>query len=256
MSAPLLHTPLHALHLRTGRAHGALRRLRDAGAVPGRPDGRAPHCRERGGAVRRLAHGPAALVGADAAAALETLVPVDVVDLASAAALRLLHQRQRRPARRPDGHAPPPTPASATCSWSSTPAARTPTRAPASRTSATAAQVVPLPDRALLALQGPKAVTALARLNPGVAALVLHDRRRLHAGRRRLLRHPLGLHRRGRLRDLGARRPGRGAGRGAAGPARGASPPAWARATRCAWKPACACTATTSTPHQPRSRPA
>jgi aminomethyltransferase len=31
--------------------------------------------------------------------------------------------------------------------------------------------VIPLPDRALLALQGPKAAAALARLNPGVAAL-------------------------------------------------------------------------------------
>jgi len=35
-----------------------------------------------GRALRRLAHGAAALVGADAAAALETLVPVDVVGLA------------------------------------------------------------------------------------------------------------------------------------------------------------------------------
>jgi aminomethyltransferase len=32
-------------------------------------------------------------------------------------------------------------------------------------------QIVPLPDRALLALQGPKAVDALARLNPAVAQL-------------------------------------------------------------------------------------
>ena len=33
-------------------------------------------------------------------------------------------------------------------------------------------QVVPMPERALLALQGPKAVDALSRLNPAVAALV------------------------------------------------------------------------------------
>ena len=31
-------------------------------------------------------------------------------------------------------------------------------------------QVVPLPERALLALQGPKAVDALARLDAGVAS--------------------------------------------------------------------------------------
>ena len=33
-------------------------------------------------------------------------------------------------------------------------------------------QVVPMPERALLALQGPRAVDALARLNPAVAAMV------------------------------------------------------------------------------------
>jgi aminomethyltransferase len=99
---------------------------------------------------------------------------------------------------------------------------------------------------ALLALQGPKAVDALARLNPAWRA-DLHDRRRVRPGRRRLLRHPLGLHRRGRLRDLGAgrRRPWRWPAR--CWPSPRSSPPAWARATRCAWKPACACTATTST---------
>jgi aminomethyltransferase len=46
-----------------------------------------------------------------------------------------------------------------------------------------------------------------------VAQPDLHDRRRLHAGRRGLLRHALGLHRRRRLRDLRAGRAGRGAGR-------------------------------------------
>ena len=35
-----------------------------------------------------------------------------------------------------------------------------------------------MPERALLALQGPQAVAALARLNPGVDAADLHDRRR------------------------------------------------------------------------------
>ena len=70
---------------------------------------------------------------------------------------------------------------------------------------------MPLPERALLALQGPQAVDALARLDAGRRRADLHDRRRVRAGRRRLLRHALGLHRRRRLRDLGAgrRRPSR-----------------------------------------------
>ena len=113
-----------------------------------------------------------------------------------------------------------------------------------------------LPERALLALQGPKAVAALLRLKPGVDGADLHDRRRVHARRRRVLRHPIGLHRRGRLRDLGARprRPRRS-------PARcwrstRSSPPGSAHATRCASRPGCASTATTSTPGRRRSRPA
>ena len=59
------------------------------------------------------------------------------------------------------------------------------------------------------------------RLHPSVAAPHVHDRRQRHARRRRLLRHALGLHRRRRLRDLGAGRQRRGAGAGAAGAARG-----------------------------------
>ena len=70
-----------------------------------------------------------------------------------------------------------------------------------------------MPERALLALQGPKAVHALARLNAGVAKLTFMTGGAFTLGRRRLLRHALGLHRRRRLRDLGAGRRRRGAGR-------------------------------------------
>ena len=59
-------------------------------------------------------------------------------------------------------------------------------------------------EQALLALQGPKAVDALARLVPGVERADLHDRRRVRARRRAGLDQPLRLYRRGRVRDFGA----------------------------------------------------
>jgi glycine cleavage system aminomethyltransferase T len=86
-------------------------------------------CREAA-ALFDVSHmGQVRLVGADAAAALETLVPVDVVDLGPGrqryafftnASGGLLDDLM---IVRPDTGAAP----SATCSWSSTPAARTPT---------------------------------------------------------------------------------------------------------------------------------
>ena len=108
------------------------------------------------------------LKGADAAAALETLVPVDVDrPAAEQAALRAVHQRPGRPARRPDDHAPRGRPVrhrqrrvqgrrpGATCA----------------STSAAAARSSRMFDRALLALQGPMAVHAMARLSPGIEKL-------------------------------------------------------------------------------------
>ena len=72
-------TPLYALHRRARRPDGAVRRLRDAGAVPaGHPRRASAHPRP-GRALRRLAYGPGrGSRGADAAAALEALVPGDL----------------------------------------------------------------------------------------------------------------------------------------------------------------------------------
>ncbi len=72
----------------------------------------------------------------------------------------------------------------------------------------------------------------------------------------RLFCYPLGLYRRGWLRDFGRRRACQGSRPSIAGTARSASRPGSARATRCAWKPACACMATISTHRPHRSRPA
>ena len=95
-----------------------------------------------------------------------------------------------------------------------------------------------MPDHALLALQGPQAVDALARLAPGVETLRLHDRRRA-------ARSPASTassRARGYTGEDGfeisvpaddaealAKRAARRSPR--------SSPPAWARATRCGWKP-------------------
>jgi folate-binding Fe-S cluster repair protein YgfZ len=77
-----------------------------------------------------------------------------------------------------------------------------------------------LNDQALLALQGPRAVGALARLAPGIGSLSFMTGQRCPVGRCGLLRHALRLHRRGRLRDLGAGLARRKAGPCAAGASR------------------------------------
>ena len=166
-TAPLLTTPLHALHLELGA-----RMVPFAGyAMPVQyPAGiLAEHrwCRDSA-ALFDVSHmGQLQLRGTDAAAALESLVPQDVVDLPVDKQRYAFFTNPQggllddlMVTRRADhlflivnagckqgdirhlithiGHR---------CS------------------------VVPMPDHALLALQGPQAVTALARLDPGVATL-------------------------------------------------------------------------------------
>ena len=127
-AGPLKRTPLHDAASRAGRAPGALRRLRDAGAVPGRHPGRA--CCRRATAAGlfdvshmgqvRLTAKPGAERGQGArdAGAGRHRGPA-----ARPAALHAVHQRRRRHPRRPDGdHAP-----AIICCWSSMPPARTPT---------------------------------------------------------------------------------------------------------------------------------
>ncbi|MCM2252646.1 MAG: glycine cleavage system aminomethyltransferase GcvT [Ramlibacter sp.] len=164
----LLHTPLHGLHLELGA-----RMVPFAGySMPVQyPDGLMAehrHTRDSAGLFDVSHMGQLRLAGAGAAAAFETLVPVDVVDLpvnkqrygllltpegtiiddlmfvnrgddlfvivnGACKAGDIAHIRERVGAR---------------------------------------CEVVTLPERALLALQGPKAVDALARLLPGVEQLV------------------------------------------------------------------------------------
>ena len=163
----LLRTPLHALHLQLGA-----RMVPFAGyEMPVQyPDGiLAEHrqCRYSA-ALFDVSHmGQIKLVGDDAAGALEHLMPQDIVDLAPG--------RQRygfftndqggllddlMVTRRADHLF---LIVNAGCKQADTVHLQTHI--------GHRCQVLPQPDRALLALQGPQAVTALARLNPSVAEL-------------------------------------------------------------------------------------
>ena len=166
-AAPLLQTPLHALHLALGA-----RMVPFAGyAMPVQyPAGilaEHRHCRDEA-ALFDVSHmGQMQLRGPDAAAALETLLPQDVVDLPvnkqryaffTNAQGGLLDDLMIT--RRADHLF---LIVNAGCKTEDT------------RHLIThighRCQVVPMPNHALLALQGPRAVVALSRLDAGVAAL-------------------------------------------------------------------------------------
>jgi aminomethyltransferase len=173
--APLQHTPLHDLHLSLGA-----RMVPFAGyAMPVQyPSGLiAEHkqCRESA-ALFDVSHmGQVRLVGTDSAAALETLVPMDVIDLGvgkqryaffTNATGGLLDDLMMV---RPDAQAAATfgnifLVVNAGCKDADILHLQTHI--------GHRCQVVPMPERALLALQGPRAVDALARLNPGVSDLV------------------------------------------------------------------------------------
>jgi len=173
-SAALLQTPLHALHLELGA-----RMVPFAGyAMPVQyPSGlMAEHrqCREAA-ALFDVSHmGQVRLVGEDAAAALETLVPVDVLGLPAGKQRYALFTNPQG-GLQDDLMVTRPQAAeraafgdlflvvNAGCKAADI--------AHLQSHIGQRCRVEPLPERALLALQGPQAVVALARLAPGVAAL-------------------------------------------------------------------------------------
>lgn len=173
-AADLSQTPLHALHLELGA-----RMVPFAGyAMPVQyPSGlMAEHrqCREAA-ALFDVSHmGQLRLIGADAAAALETLVPVDVIDLPAGKQRYAFFTNDEGTLlddlmiTRPAGDAAPAfgdlfVVVNAGCKAADI--------AHLQAHIGSRCTVQPLPERALLALQGPLAVTALSRLNPGVATL-------------------------------------------------------------------------------------
>ncbi len=173
--APLLQTPLHDLHVRLGTrmvpfAGYAMPVQYAAGLI-------AEHkqCRDSA-ALFDVSHmGQLRLLGADAAAALETLVPVDVMDL-GAGKQRYAFFTNSSGGLLDDLMVTRP-PADARAAFGDLfLVVNAGCKAADIRHLTTnighRCQVVPMPERALLALQGPKAVDVLARLNGSVAQLV------------------------------------------------------------------------------------
>ena len=164
----LLRTPLHDLHVELGARMVPFAGYEMPVNYPGGIIAEHRHCREQA-ALFDVSHmGQLRLVGADAAAALETLVPVDVVDLAVGKQRYALFTNASGGilddlmiARREDDLF---VVVNAACKDADT------------RHLVThighRCQVVPMPERALLALQGQHAVHALQRLAPGVEKLV------------------------------------------------------------------------------------
>ncbi|MDE2147503.1 MAG: glycine cleavage system aminomethyltransferase GcvT [Burkholderiales bacterium] len=173
--APLQQTPLHALHLRLGARMVPFAGYAMPVQYPAGLIAEHRHCR-RAAALFDVSHmGQLRLVGAEAAAALETLVPVDVVDLAPG--------RQRYAFFTNDGGG----------LLDDLMLVRTPGQARdagfgdvfvvvnAAGKDADLqhllthighrCRVLPMPERALLALQGPQAAAVMARLHGGVAEL-------------------------------------------------------------------------------------
>lgn len=170
-AAPLLKTPLHALHLELGARMVPFAGYDMPVSYPSGILAEHHHCRHAA-ALFDVSHmGQLRLVGSDAAAALETLVPVDVIDLPMGrqryglftnAAGGILDDLMI--ARRRNDIV---VVVNAACKHADT--------KHLINSIGHRCQVIPLPDRALLALQGPQAVTAVARLAPALAALKFMD---------------------------------------------------------------------------------
>jgi aminomethyltransferase len=172
----LAHTPLHALHTRLGARMVPFAGYAMPVQYPAGLMAEHKHCRESA-ALFDVSHmGQLRLEGADAAAALETLVPVDVLGLAEGRQ-RYAFFTNEAGGLLDDLMIVRPTPADAAAGFGElflvvNAGCKAEDIAHLQRHIGGRCRVVPMPERALLALQGPKAVDALARLNPGVAALV------------------------------------------------------------------------------------
>lgn len=170
--AALAQTPLHALHLELGARMVPFAGYEMPVQYKTGVIAEHRHCRESA-ALFDVSHmGQLKLVGAESAMALEKLVPVDVVDLATGrqryafftnASGGLLDDLMIVRPQSEAGLGDLFLIVNAAC--------KDVDLLHLSTHLGHLCQVLSLPDRALLALQGPKAVQALARLDPGVAVL-------------------------------------------------------------------------------------
>jgi aminomethyltransferase len=173
-SSPLLRTPLHALHLSLGARMVPFAGYEMPVNYPGGVIAEHKHCREAA-ALFDVSHmGQLKLVGPDSAAALEKLVPMDIVGLADGRQryafftnssggilddLMVVRPGEGERATFGDIFLV----VNAGCKHAD--------HLHLATHLGHLCQVVVMPERALLALQGPQAVLALSKLNPGVAAL-------------------------------------------------------------------------------------
>jgi len=172
----VLQTPLHDLHLSLGAKMVVFAGYEMPVQYADGVIAEHKHCRSAA-ALFDVSHmGQLRIVGSEAAAALEALVPVDLVDLAPGRQ-RYAFFTNANGGILDDLMVTRPTPADAAQGFGDLFLVVN-----ASRKEADTAHlrthlghrghVVPMPERALLALQGPKAAAALAQLNPAVNGLV------------------------------------------------------------------------------------
>ena len=166
-AAPLLHTPLHALHLELGAKMVPFAGYSMPVSYPQGILAEHRQCRESAVLFDVSHMGQLRLTGEDAAAALETLVPVDITGLAPGTQRYALFTNDAggilddlMVTRREDHLF---LVVNAACKDADTAHLRAHL--------STRCLIEPLPERGLLALQGPKAAAVMARLAPELARL-------------------------------------------------------------------------------------
>ena len=168
VSTALLTTPLNALHIELGARMVPFAGYSMPVQYPAGLMAEHHHTRTAAGLFDVSHMGQLRLVGPDAAAAFESLIPVDVIDLAVGKQRYGLVLNEAGGImddlmfiRRADDIF---VVVNGACKVADI--------AHIQARIGTRCQVIPLPEMALLALQGPQAVTALSRLAPGVEKLV------------------------------------------------------------------------------------
>lgn len=195
-TAPLLTTPLNALHIELGARMVPFAGYSMPVQYPAGLVAEHHHTRNAAGLFDVSHMGQLRLVGADAAAAFETLIPVDVIGLPAGKQrygllltdegtiiddLMFVNRGATSAAGPSQGASAPPGGSDPRTAGERgdqeifvivNGACKVGDIAHIQARIGQRCAVIPMPERALLALQGPLAVTALARLVPGVEKLV------------------------------------------------------------------------------------